>query len=213
LRERLYAAIGFVKCDEVAFPFALKARMITNPDAPSSDHFIRLRVDSQGSLAIPILFSSTEKYDVVRGGEFFNYLQFQLLLVERTDGSPAVRPMYDGRNPKTVGIGEVSGFFEQVGNNTQYIIHPEEILADNFALLVLRNGSLPSPEILKKLEQILQETRKARPAPDSQRGVQSAHFPQKTSQCNAPPPAVSTLSSTSAAISTGPAPPSRRLAL
>ena len=44
LREKLYAAIGFVKCDEVAFPLELKSRKLTNPDAPKNDHCILLQV-------------------------------------------------------------------------------------------------------------------------------------------------------------------------
>jgi hypothetical protein len=42
----------------------------------------------------------------------------------------------------------------RIGRNTEYIIHPEEILADNFVLLV--NGAkAPSPEILQKLDAVL----------------------------------------------------------
>jgi hypothetical protein len=44
---------------------------------------------------------------------------------------------------------------EQVGRNTQYIIHPEEILADNFALLVLGESKIPTPEILQKMREVL----------------------------------------------------------
>jgi hypothetical protein len=155
LREKLYAAIGFVKCNEVAFPSELRARKITNPDAPRNDHCIRVKVAGKEQWAIPILFSSAEKYNVHRGGEFFNYLQFQLLLVERPDDGPTVRPMVDGQKPKLVGMQQVSGFFEHVGENTGYIIHPEEILADNFALMVLGRRNLSSPEVIEKIQAIL----------------------------------------------------------
>jgi len=154
LREKYYEAIGFVKCKEVEFPLELKSRKITNPDAPRNDHCIRLQVGDKAFWAIPILFSSAEKYDVKRGGEFFNYLQFQFLLVERNDHSSTVKPIYDGQKPMLVGMQQASGFFEQVGKNTEYIIHPEEILADNFALLVLQARNLPSPEIIKTLRAI-----------------------------------------------------------
>jgi hypothetical protein len=50
---------------------------------------------------------------------------------------------------------QISGFIEQVGQNTSYLIHPEEILADNFALLVLGMEDVPSPEILKRIRAIL----------------------------------------------------------
>ncbi|MBF0199603.1 MAG: hypothetical protein HQL32_17940 [Planctomycetes bacterium] len=157
LREQLYAAIGFAKCNEVIFPPELNSRKITNPDAPRNDHCIRLKVMGEEQWAIPILFSSSEKYDMDRGGEFFNYLQFQLLLVDRPNNGPTVKPMFEGGKAKLVGIQQVSGFYEQVGKNTGYIIHPEEILADNFALLVLGQRNLPSPKVIKKIQAILKD--------------------------------------------------------
>src|SRR5262245_19818355 len=75
LREKLYQSIGFTKCDDVEFPSDLKPRKITNPDAPRNDHAIRVRIRGEEVSAAPILFSNAPKYDVNRGGEFFNYLQ------------------------------------------------------------------------------------------------------------------------------------------
>jgi len=47
-----------------------------------------------------------------------------------------------------------------VGRNTRYLWHPEEILADNFALLflgLLRGAppQLPSPDVLERMRAIL----------------------------------------------------------
>lgn len=159
LRERLYAVIGFMACDEVAFPPGLQPRKITNPDAPRNNHCVRLQVEGEEVWAIPILFSRAEKYDVSKGGPFFDFLEFQLLLVEREAGS-SVRPVLDGREPKLLGIQEVSGFFEQVGRNTSYVLHPEEILAENFALLVLKQGDPPSPSVLAAIEQVISATKR-----------------------------------------------------
>ncbi len=53
----------------------------------------------------------------------------------------------------------ISGFYEQVGRNTGYIIHPEEILADNFALLVLAQKNVRSPQILDDMRTILADNR------------------------------------------------------
>lgn len=155
LREALYGAIGFERCDEVAFPAELLARKITNPDAPRNDHCLRVQVAGEPHWVIPILFASAETYDETKGGEFFNYLQFRFLLVERTASSTAVAPIRAGAQARHVGLQEVSGFFEQVGRNTRYIIHPEEILADNFSLLVLGGSAVPSPEILRKMDAVL----------------------------------------------------------
>jgi len=164
LREKLYAAIGFVACNEVAFPPELKARKLTNPDAPKNGHCIRIQVEGQEQWAVPILFSSTAQYDMQRGGEFFHYLTFQFLLVQRDDETATATPIYAGQEPKLVDMADVSGFFEQTGRNTGYIIHPEEILADNFALLKLKAPDVPSPEIIKKMAEILKEMTPPKPA-------------------------------------------------
>ena len=155
LRHRLYAAIGFVPCNELEFPPELLLRKLTNPDAPLNDHCIRLQVAGEDHWAMPILFASTPKYDVARGGEFFDYLQFKLLLVQRDNATGFVQPLANDRRPNLVDPSDVTGFFEQVGRNTAYILHPEEILADNFALLVLQQRQVPSPEIIDRIERVL----------------------------------------------------------
>jgi len=73
--------------------------------------------------------------------------------------------MADGPKPMLVGIQQVSGFFEQVGKNTQYIIHPEEILADNVASLVQGDRNLPSPEVAASIQAILKERKTAERPP------------------------------------------------
>ena len=50
-----------------------------------------------------------------------------------------------------LGVGQIQGFYEQVGRNTDYVIHPEEILADNFEYLLIGRPNLPSPDIQRRL--------------------------------------------------------------
>jgi len=157
LRDRLYETIGFSPCDEIEFPRELVARKITNPDAPRNDHFIRLTISGQQCIAVPVLLSTADTYDVHRGGEFFQYLNFQFLVMEKDADARHLKVVYQNSEPKLVGPPEASGFFEKVGRNTEYIIHPEEILADNFALLVLKDQKISSPEILKNIEQVLRQ--------------------------------------------------------
>jgi len=136
LRDRLYAVIGFETCRELEIPAELRSRKITNPDAPRNQHCIRLEAAGKQEWAIPILLANSETYDRERGGQFFNYLELWFLVVERRGNGVDVMPVYEAARPKLLQLREVSRFFEQVGRNTNYIIHPEEILADNFALLV-----------------------------------------------------------------------------
>ncbi|HEY9843906.1 MAG: hypothetical protein ACAI44_00490 [Candidatus Sericytochromatia bacterium] len=153
LKARLYAAIGFRPCGEAALPANLQARKITNPDAPVNDYCIRLSRAGSPVWAVPILLSSAERYDPIRGGEFFDYLQLRFLLV-----SAAAEPDFSGKAATSLAeLPELAGFYEQVGKNTEYILHPEEILADNFALLMLGTNP-PSPEITAKLREIFKQT-------------------------------------------------------
>jgi hypothetical protein len=49
----------------------------------------------------------------------------------------------------------VEGFFEQIGRNTDYIIHPEETLANNFVYLMMAKEDLKNPDIPKNIEVVL----------------------------------------------------------
>jgi hypothetical protein len=154
LRDRLYAAIGFEPCGEVRHPATLAERRITNPDAPINAHAIEVSLDGERVHGVPILFSTSPTYDAERGGEFFAYLKFELLLVERTpDGGHRV--LTDATGPRMVPIEKVAGFHEKIGRNTGYILHPEEVLADNFALIVQGITTAKSPEILDRIRGVL----------------------------------------------------------
>jgi hypothetical protein len=142
LRENLYKLIGFEKCNEIELPPLLKHRQISNPDAPINDHFIKITVSGEEHMAVPIIFSKAD-YDPEKAENFFRYLQFKLLLVEQ-DNQGKVVPLDHNGSPALLDPPEVDGFFEQVGNNTTYIIHPEEILAENFTYHVYRGEKLGS---------------------------------------------------------------------
>jgi hypothetical protein len=153
LRGKLYGVIGYVPCEELPFPAELLARKITNPDAPLNNHCIKLTLDGKEVWAVPILFARVAKYDPSLGGEFFQYLDFKMVVVERE--GKAVKPVVANGKARLADLKQFSGFFEQVGRNTQYVIHPEETLADNFALLVTDDHSAPNPEIVQKLKAVL----------------------------------------------------------
>ena len=162
LRERLYKAIGFQPCGELQWPEELNQRRLTNPDGPTNDHCIKISVDGMQRWAIPILYSRSATYDPAKGGEFFDYLVFQFIVINAPANSDdlgytslqtkATTPsLVDGKvmlvNPK-----EAVGFLDQVGRNTNYIIHPDEILADNFVIIATAKSEVPSPDVLARIQ-------------------------------------------------------------
>jgi len=158
LRDELYAVIGFRPCGEVPFPPALVSRRITDPDAPRNDHCILVQTDTGPAWTVPILFSKAVHYDVAKGGQFFQYAQLKLLVVQRAGDSPSATAHYDPANVRLLDVDQVHGFYEQVGRNTNYTIHPEEILADNFRLLLLGEADVRSPEVLQNLATALKHS-------------------------------------------------------
>lgn len=153
LRQRLYAVVGFELCELTAYPVSLAARKITNPDAPENNYCIPLEHGGQPMRLLPVLFSDRGDYDPQRGGNLFAYLQFRLLQLVPADGG--WQPLLKDGQPVLYKAEEVPAYGERIGRNTRYIIHPEEILADNFALLIHGPENAPSPQILKAMREIL----------------------------------------------------------
>jgi hypothetical protein len=149
LREDLYEDIGFEPCT-VALPEALGTRKITNPDAPLTRHCIEVTWRGDDYRALPVLYADAAAYDPARGGEFFEYLQFRLVL---DTSKQAESPAGSARLVKL--DGEIGRFYEQVGNNTTYVIHPEEILADNFAQVVTDGPAPVTPAIHERIRKRL----------------------------------------------------------
>lgn len=147
LREELYAAIGFRACAAVDMPAPLAALRVTNPDAPQSRHAIGVRREGRALEVLPFVHFPTEAIDP--GAGFASQLRTSWLPVERGGGRCKVGA------GQALPLEELEGLYEQVGRNTAYLIHPEEILADNFALLFRTPSKLASPEILERLRALL----------------------------------------------------------
>jgi hypothetical protein len=158
-RERLYAAIGFRRLDCLELSPELERRRITNPDCTQLGYAIRVRnADGEPIDAVILTFSRhAELQSDLRVP--FAYVQFALFEVRKPENCWRVVTT-DAADLGGLPPNRADRFFDQVGWNTQYLIHPEEIVAENLALLVrVRSGDksvpVPSPAILDKLEQAL----------------------------------------------------------
>lgn len=142
LRNKLYESIGYHVSNQLfELPFELQPLKMTNPDVATCSEYIKVQIDGVDTNVTPVLYAK-RPYD---GGGFFDYLQARLLIL--TEDLKSI-----GR---TIGYKEIEGFYEQVGRNTTYIIHPEEIMADNFVLLIKEAKDVSSPEVLDKMKTIL----------------------------------------------------------
>ena len=160
LRNELYALIGYEPLDATLhYPAPLLKRRLLNPDG--IDHRYAIELAGRAGQAQPYISVITaDTTDAYPGQRYFDYIDFRLHPLSRSDSGYAVLPT--GIPPENA-----PGFFDQTADNTDYIIHPDEILADNFVLLVLRQANVSNyanrslsekgEALLKQMEAVLRQ--------------------------------------------------------
>jgi hypothetical protein len=160
-----YALIGFqsIGYDNLEVPPLLAERLLHNPDGVDFAQKIDLQ-QADGSIisAVPVIYSKQAGHQ--KGQDvFFSYLEFELFPVELSkDGKWLVKTKPDGLH-SPISLKNQPDFFRQIKDNTGYIIHPDEVLADNFAFIVesKKNPAISAKfseggkMLLRDLEQLL----------------------------------------------------------
>lgn len=159
LRRAMYRIVGFEEIAEIELPESIADAKITNPDAPRLDVVISMAVDGQLVHAVPLLLAEPHVFDPSAGKGMFAYMKFKLVEVEGLLDAQAKlmwRVKMQEDEPVTISITpNFEPYFRKIGSNTRYIIHPEEVLADNFAYLVLERDDLPTPRVTDELGRLL----------------------------------------------------------
>lgn len=153
-RDALYAIVGYRNCGPLEWPPELAPRRITNPDAPDDRYCVTLQRNGVPLTFYPLLLAKEGEYDPSLPGTYLDRLSFKLMAVMGSD-----KKWTAGRGPNNVLVvldsAELPEYFTAIGLNTRYIIHPEEILADNFVLLVRGEKQVRTPRILDDLQRVL----------------------------------------------------------
>ncbi|MBL7825771.1 MAG: hypothetical protein JNJ57_04015 [Saprospiraceae bacterium] len=164
---QLYKLIGFesIGYQKIEVPEALKNRVLHNPDGVDFAQKISLTQEDQSVIhAVPIIYANKAGYTPEKK-EFFGYLEFNLYQIEPTaNGTWKVKVAEDGVS-STLKLDKQPDFFRQIKDNTGYIIHPDEVLADNFSFIMQElNGakistkfSAEGKQLLKDVEAILKK--------------------------------------------------------
>jgi hypothetical protein len=157
IRKQTYAVIGFKPCNEITLPHGLAQMKISNPDAPYNNFYIDVKVKENKIKVIPVIYSS-EPFNPAQNRTFFDYLRLGFIQIDIINSE--YKAVLRHQKPLIYPVDEIDGFFSKIGQNTKYIIHPEEILADNFAMLITRLKSVHSPEIIQNLDKLLIQSNK-----------------------------------------------------
>ena len=145
LRKAVYGIIGFRPINEIELPEELRGRKVTNPDGVPNGWMIGLTNQNEAFQAVPILLATGPSFNP-NERDASPYDCFRLLAV-KPDGAGWVPQLVAG-HPRLLKPEDTTGWFEQIGRNTRYTIHPDEILADNFVRLINGNTNLATPRII-----------------------------------------------------------------
>jgi hypothetical protein len=154
LATRLYAEIGFEPVSELEWPADWRALRIADADAPHHRHVMHVEADGQRVAVMPLVIAS---HAPLRRGEVITEVM-ELRLLEVTPGraGQATEPVYRDGAPVWHEPEDVPEFATKLGQNTDYVIHPEEAMADNFMFLV-SGRAVPNPALLRRIEAVLRQ--------------------------------------------------------
>jgi hypothetical protein len=141
LRDDLYALLGFKTVKGFEYPWELESRRLSNPDAFEYLHTLSVQAGLERVDVLPVIQSVLPLNEVITVPNFFEALDIVLLSVDTRTGK--VRRDSNGNLIK-YNFGNTN-WVPLMLHNSSYIIHPEELLADNFATLMewRSNGVLP----------------------------------------------------------------------
>ncbi len=129
-KKALYELIGFEKvADTLSWPRSLSERVLLNPDG--MDQRFAIQLDETEQYAIPLLLSQDSCFVKGKTG-YFAYARLKLVPLSLEKEKRLATPSAESR----LNYSDYPSFLEQISDNTSYIIHPDEIMADNFALLM-----------------------------------------------------------------------------
>lgn len=138
-REDMYGIIGFrVQDEEFTFAPEIKEKILSNPDVGKHNSYATFRIDGRDRDCV-VVFSTTRPFEKP-GDSMFDLHMVGLVPI---DDLSVMYPAKDAEN-----------FWEVFGRNTEYVLDPEEVLADNFSYAIMYGEDgmdCPSPEIIKAI--------------------------------------------------------------
>src|SRR5690554_21284 len=152
-KDLLYETINFEKSNRIEYPSSIRHHVLTNPDAPFLDHTISLTIDGEQRDAVFVLYTGKD-WD---GGSFISNINDykKLMLLEGAPGNKT--PVLVNDMPVFKNFSEASDLRQKIGNNTpHYNIHPEEILAEHFVMLIMQKN-VSDPEFIDAMKDVLQQ--------------------------------------------------------
>ncbi len=141
LREAAYAVIGTTAAAGFTMPSEVAGRYITNPDGPDVAFRVPVQLATGTAWVMALLEYKSPGFTAGGTGNLMEIIELRFLELA-PDASGAWQPARDGSGALVVHDPGATPFGPCYGQNTGEIIHPDEVVAQSFALLAL--GDFPA---------------------------------------------------------------------
>jgi len=148
-RDEFYALVGFQRCTPMTLEGDLRARVLTNPDAPRVEYASNIRIGDRETWATPLIVADLSRY--TPRSDLFDHVAVQFTPLRRDAEGQCTVDAGSTLTQEQLGTAVIA----RAGNNTSYVLHPEELVADNFAQMMMGRRDAPSPEIYDRLAALL----------------------------------------------------------
>lgn len=149
MKAKLYATIGFKKMDNsLIINDSLKHRLLTNPDGSDLNWTTELTMaNGKNAFTIPLIYANDSLYNPEKPDFFQNMGWNYFEITPSVSGTEFQVQTIGNQQKSTLNTTGLTALFKEKFN-TDYIIHPDEIVADNFSILIY---SLKNPQSLDSL--------------------------------------------------------------
>jgi hypothetical protein len=142
LRDDMHALLGFTRIHNFEYPAELEERRLSNPDSFDYGAALTVQTGTGNADVVPIFQVRVPLEEAIQLPDVFAALGIDLVAVDVSTGD-AVR---DGNGEVVLYGLDNTNWIPLMARNTDFIIQSQEVMADNFALLMQwrAGGVLPA---------------------------------------------------------------------
>lgn len=142
LRDDMHALLGFTSFRNFDYPAEFEGRRLSNPDSFDYGAALTVQTDNGSADVVPIIQVRVPLGEAIQLPDLFAAVGIDLVAVDVSTGE-AIR---DGNGDVVLDGFDNTNWIPLMARNSDFIIQPQEVMADNFALLMQwrADGVLPA---------------------------------------------------------------------
>ena len=149
LRDSLYELFGARRLDGFTYPPELEDRRVSNPSWYADHVSVRVNTRHGPVEVVPLIRPTIPLAEVIQlpiGGPpaIGRHIEMVLVAVDPQTG----RVLRDAAGAPIIHALEGTDLVDRMARNTSYMLHPQEVIADNFALLMEWRATGVQPDVV-----------------------------------------------------------------